>query len=154
MPELASNKKALFDYELLEKFEAGLVLTGQEVKSIKGGHINLKGAFVTIKANSKTKRPEAYLTNARVSPYKPAGSLPDYDPERPRRLLLHNKELNHLLGKSQVKGLTIVPIKVYTKHKLIKIEFAIARGKKQHDKRETIKKREVDRQIRRALKNN
>lgn len=152
MPQLATNRKALYDYEILEKFEAGLVLSGQEVKSIRQGHISLKGAFVTLKTNAKTKNTEAYLTNAYVAPYKPAGPLPSYDPEQSRRLLLHKKELNYLIGKIQVKGLTMVPISVYTKHKFIKLEFALARGKKKHDKRETIKKREVNRQIQRTLK--
>ena len=143
---LAQNKKALFDYEVLEKFEAGLVLTGQEVKSVKNGQINLKGAYVTFHNN------EAFLLNAHVSAYQPAGKLTDYDPTHSRKLLLRQREIRYLRGKSEEKGLTIVPISVYTKHRFVKVEIAVARGKKQFDKRETVKKRELDREVRRTLK--
>ncbi|MEA3272546.1 MAG: SsrA-binding protein SmpB [Patescibacteria group bacterium] len=144
---IAINKKALFDYEILEKLEAGLVLTGQEVKSVKNGQINLKGSYVTLKDG------EAYLLNAHISPYKKAGILKDYNPTRSRKLLLHKKELTRLIGKSQEKGLTIIPLKVYTKGRgKIKIEIGIGRGKKKYEKRETIKKREVEREIRQKMK--
>ena len=152
MPILATNKKALFDYEILEKFEAGLVLTGQEVKSAKQGQINLKGSFVTLRARPNAVLPEAYLTNAYIARYKPAGPLPDYHPERTRKLLLNKKELKYLVGKKQIKGLTTVPLKAYTKHNLVKLEFALVRGRKKHDKRDVIKKRDVNRQIQRTLK--
>ena len=146
MPVLAINKQALYDYEILDRFEAGMVLTGQEVKSIKQGGLNLKNAFVTI------KNEEAYLTNARVSPYVKAGRLIDYDPERPRKLLLHKKELRSLTGKLRQKGLTMVPLKAYTKGQRVKVEIGVGRGKKEYDKRQTIKKREIAKQLREAIK--
>ena len=148
MKILAANKRATFDYELLNKYEAGLVLTGQEVKSAKLGHISLKGAFVSIHNN------EAYLTNCHITLYKFAGKLPDYDPIRSRKLLLHKKEIISLIGTVQQKGLTLVPIKVYTKNNRVKLEFAVGRGKKKFDKREDIKKREVKRETDRIMKRN
>jgi SsrA-binding protein len=143
---LAKNKKALFDYEILEKFQAGLVLSGQEVKSVKNGHMSLKGAYVTFH-NS-----DAYLTNAHITKYKQAGALKDYDPTASRRLLLRKREIRYLQGKSAEKGLTIVPLSVYTKNRFIKVEIAVGRGKKQYDKREAIKKRDTEREIKRSLK--
>ncbi len=147
MTALADNRKARFDYEILETFEAGLVLSGQEVKSAKGGHLNLRGSYVTLHNN------EAYLINAHISAYPFAGELPGYDPTRSRKLLLRQRELKYLIGKTQEKGLTIVPTKVYTKNRLIKLEFALARGRKQYDKREAIKKRDVQRELRRTATN-
>jgi len=144
---LAENKKALFNYEILEKTEAGLVLSGYEVKAVKNGQANLKGAYVTFHGK------DALLTNAHISRYKQAGKMPEYDPERSRRLLLHKKEINYLRGKSQEKGLTVIPIRVYTKNRFIKVELAVCRGKKQFDKRESLKKRDALREIRRTLKN-
>lgn len=144
---LAENKKAYFDYEILEKLEAGLVLTGYEAKAAKAGQINLKGAFVTFHDG------DALLTNAHISLYKPAGKMDGYVPDKSRRLLLKKKEIDYLRGKSQEKGLTIVPLKVYTKHRFIKVEIGVGRGKKQYDKRATLKKREVEREIKRTLKN-
>ena len=146
MPTYARNKKATFDHEILEKFEAGLVLTGQEVKSIRSGHVSLNGTFVTFHKN------EAMLTNVHIPKYKFAGSLPDYDPEHSRKILLHRKEINKLRGKLQEKGLTIVPLSIYTKGRRIKVKIAIVRGKKKHDKRRDIKKREQTREIKRAIK--
>ena len=146
MPTYASNKKAKFDYEILETLEAGLVLSGQEVKSIRTGHISLKGAFVTFHAE------KAYLTNVHIPKYKFAGNVKNYDPERSREILLKSKELSYLRGKSQEKGLTIVPISVYTKGRRIKVEIAVVKGKKKHDKRRAIKKRELDRETARAMK--
>jgi len=146
MPELAKNKKVLFDYDILEKFEAGLVLTGQETKSVRLGNISLKGTYVTFHAGS------AYLTNAHISKYKPAGKLEDYDPERSRRVLLKAKQIRYLQGKSQEKGLTIVPISVYTRQRFIKLEIAVARGRHTYDKREVIKKRDLDKEVKRTLK--
>jgi len=143
------NKKAKFDYDILDKFEAGLVLTGPEVKSVKAGQINLKGSYITIKHKPKT---EVFLINAHISKYKPAGLQPDYEPTRSRKLLLHKKEINKLIGKMKEKGLTIVPLSVYTKHNRIKLEFGIGRGKKKFEKKETIKKRETKRKIERAMK--
>jgi len=147
MPSLAENKKALFDYEILEKIEAGLVLRGYETKSAKAGHINLKGSYVTFHG------PNALLTNAHIGLYKPAGKMDDYDPTQSRRLLLKKKEIDYLRAKSQEKGLTIVPIRVYTKQRFIKVEVGVARGKKQYDKRETIKNRDLNKEVKRTLKN-
>lgn len=146
MSVIAINKRANFDYEISERFEAGIVLTGQEVKSIKTGHISLASAFVTLKGS------EAWLTNAHVPPYKMAGQIINYDPTRPRKLLLRKEELASLYGKIKQKGLTLVPIRVYTKGNKIKLEFGIGRGKKKYEKRETIKKREIDKKIRETMK--
>ncbi len=145
--QLAENKKALFDYEILEKYEAGLELSGQETKSAKMGQINLKGSYVTFH-NGK-----AYVLNMHINKYKAAGPLPDYDPTHTRQLLLHKKQIAYLQGKSMEKGLTIVPLQVYTKQRLLKIEVAVARGRKTYDKREVIKKRELKRELDRARKN-
>lgn len=146
MPILAVNKRASFDYEILETYEAGLVLFGHETKSIKSGHISLNGSYVTFRG----ARP--YLVGAQVSLYKYAGGQEDYNPHRDRQLLLKKKEIEHLIGKKQEKGLTLVPIKIYTKHSFVKLEFGVGRGKKEYDKRESIKKREVDRNIRTLTK--
>ena len=146
MSELANNRKALFDYEILEKFEAGLSLLGHEVKSVKKGNLSLKGAYVTFHDNTPL------LTNVHITPYQPAGEIPNYDSTRSRTLLLHKSQIKHLRGKAQEKGLTIVPISVYTKNHLIKVAIAVARGKKQFDKRATLRKRDLDREIKRTLK--
>lgn len=146
MSDLTENKKALFDYEILEKYEAGLALTGQEVKSAKAGQINLKGSYVTFH-NGK-----AFVLNMHITKYKPAGPMPDYDPTHTRQLLLHKKEIAYLQAKSMEKGLTIVPLRVYTKQRLLKIEVAVARGKKTFDKREVIKARDARREMERAKK--
>lgn len=144
--DLARNQKALFDYDLLEKYEAGLVLSGQEVKSIKDGHLSLKGAFVTFHNN------DAFLTGANVTKYKHAGPLPDYDPDRSRKLLLKKRQIEFLREKALEQGLTVVPIRVYTKNRLIKLEIAVARGRHKYDKREVLKKRDADREMSRARK--
>lgn len=148
MQYLTENKKAKFDYEILKTLEAGLVLSGQEVKAAKNGLINLKAAYVTFSGKA------AYLTNAQISRYPFAGPLPDYDPYQARKLLLHKKEIDVLRGKSQEKGLTIIPLKVYIKDRFIKVEIAIARGKHAYDKREAIKNRNTQREIRKATKGN
>lgn len=142
MPTLAENKKVRFDYDVLETFEAGLVLTGQEVKSTRAGGLSLKGAFVTFHNNAPA------LTNATIAPYKNAGPLPDYDPTQSRKILLHKKEAEYLRGKVREEGLTIVPLSVYTKARLLKISVALCRGRKTHDKRAAIKKRDALREIR------
>lgn len=144
--DLAQNKKALFDYEILEKYQAGLVLTGQEVKSVKNSQISLKGAFVTFHNG------DAYLTNANISKYQPAGPLPDYDPTHSRRLLLRKNEIKRLMGKAQEEGLTIVPIRVYSSNRFVKVELAVGRGRKKYDKREILKRRDAQKEIRRAIK--
>lgn len=151
MPGLAYNKRAKFDYEISQTYEAGLVLLGHEVKSIKTGHISLKGAFITVKQTEKDL-PELYLINAHIPKYAKASSVTDYDPYRSRKLLLKKSQIKYLIGKKQEQGLTLVPIKMYTKRGLIKMEFGIGRGKKKIDKRETIKKRDVERKIRTLTK--
>jgi SsrA-binding protein len=150
MPILAVNKKARFDYEILDKYEAGLVLFGQEVKSVKSGQISLKGSYIIPRTENGIT--ELYLINSQVPSYKPAGPLPDYNPRRERKLLLKKWEINKLLGKKQEQGLTLVPLKIYTNHSFLKLEFAVARGKKKYDKRETIKKRDVEKRLRSLTK--
>jgi len=143
---LAENKKAYYDYEILDRYEAGLVLYGYEVKAIKTGHISLKGSYVVIKND------EAYLINAFIPPYQPANTPEDYNPERSRKLLLRKPEIQSLISKSRQKGLTLVPIRLYTKKAKIKLQFAIGKGRRKTDKREKIKEREVKRRIEKVLK--
>ena len=154
MPELAGNKRLLYDYEILEKWEAGLKLTGGEVKSVKKGQISLKGAYVTIKNNTKSLKPEAWLVGANITRYPKSGySQNDYQPFRNRKLLLNRAEIDSLIGKTKQKGLTILPLSVYTtSHRLIKITIVLAKGKKRFDKRETIKKRDFERRKRKLVK--
>lgn len=147
MKIFAENKKAYYDYEILEKFEAGLVLVGQEVKSIKNGLVNIKGSYVIIDPKN-----EVFLIGANIPPYQPKNAPKNYDPNRSRKLLLKKSEINYLTGKTRQKGLTLIPLKIYTKNGKIKIEFAIAKGKKKYDKRESIKKREFEREKERFLK--
>jgi SsrA-binding protein len=151
MPSLAYNKRANFDYEISESYEAGLVLYGHEVKAVKTGHISLKGSYVTIK-RSGNRLPELYLINAHIPQYKKASSIKNYEPTRSRKVLLHKKEINYLVGKSKEQGLTLVPIKIYTKHSKIKLEFGIGRSRKKYDKRDVIKKRETARTMRTLIK--
>lgn len=146
MPTLARNPRAKYDYHILETYEAGLVLAGHEVKAIKTGHMSLKGAYVTI------KNEEAWLINAFIPPYQPKNTPADYQPDRTRKLLLNKKEIKSLIGQSNQKGLTLVPLRVYTKKGKIKLEFALGRGKRQFDKRRKIKERETKRKIDRALR--
>lgn len=146
MKTLAINRKAKFDYDILEKMEAGMVLIGQEVKSIKSGRMSLKGSYVVL------RREEPYLIGANVPPYQPKNAPPNYEPERARKLLLNKKEIKYLIGKTKEKGLTLVPLKVYTKKGKIKLEFGIGKGRKKADKREIIKKRETEREIEKELK--
>jgi SsrA-binding protein len=152
MPTLAFNKRANFDYDILEKYEAGLILLGHEVKSVKTGHVGLKGAFVTLKGAGGNKLPEAHLINAHIPLYKHAGKILNYDPYRSRKLLLKKNEIKYLVGKVKEQGLTLVPIKIYTKHSFLKLEFGIGKGRKKVDKREVIKKREIERSIRTLTK--
>lgn len=146
MPIYALNKKARFDYEILETIEAGLVLLGHEVKSVRQGNINLKNAFITFHGT------DALLTNAHIGKYTFAGNITHYEPDRSRKLLLTKKQIEHLRGKSLEAGLTIVPLSVYTKDPNIKIEIAVAKGKKKYDKREVTKRRETDREMKRKIK--
>lgn len=142
---IADNKKARFDYEIVEKYEAGLVLTGSEVKSIRDGAVNLKDSYVSFRNG------EAYLQNAHISVYQ-ASSINNHEPERLRKLLMHKEEINKIMGRVQEKSLTCVPLKMYFKKGRVKIEIGLGKGKKKHDKRESIKKKESDRELARALK--
>lgn len=144
--EHASNKRAYFDYEILETFEAGLVLTGSEVKSIRSGKVSLGGSYAFIKDDG------AYLINADIQPYQPNNTPKGYDSKRSRKILLRASEIKELVGKTHKTGLTIVPLKLYNKNRVIKLLIGLARHKKKHDKRETIKKRDIEREIGRTLK--
>lgn len=146
MSILAENKKAYFNYQIIENFNAGISLIGQEVKSVKTRGVNLAGSYVVL------KNEEAYWIGAKIPPYQPKNAPPDYEPERSRKLLLRKKEIKYLIGKVKEKGLTLVPLKLYTKKGTIKMEFAIVKGKKQFDKRESIKKKEAKREIEKRLK--
>jgi SsrA-binding protein len=141
--EAITNKQAYFNYQILETLEAGLKLSGPEVKSVKAGQVKLQGAYVTI------QNEEAYLVGAHIAAYKPAVvSQRNYDPDARRKLLLHKKEIRSLIGREQERGISIVPLKVYTSHGYVKLSIGIGRGKKKYDKRETIKKREFERRKR------
>ncbi len=143
---IASNKQAMFDYTLLKRFEAGIVLHGHEVKSVKTGHAQLKGAYVTIMHG------EVFLFNGHIPAYARSRVSATYDPYRSRKLLLNKKEVMELIGNKAMQGMSVVPLSIYLSHNKIKVEIALARGKKQFEKRDSIKKRETDREIRRALK--
>jgi len=143
---LVANKKAYFNYEILEKLEAGIELLGFEVKSLKKGQGSLEGSHVTVRGS------EAFVTGMQIPPYQPANTPKDYDLIRNRKLLLTKKEIAKLSGEENQKGLTIIPLSVYNKGRKLKIEIAVVRGKKKYDKRETIKKRDTERDIRRELK--
>ncbi len=147
MPLLATNKKALHNYHVQDKFEAGIVLTGAEVKSVKAGQINLMGSYISARDNT------LWLVNCHISPYKMASTQHGYNPTHDRKLLLKRKEISSLIGTLTAKGLTVLPISVYTKGSLIKLEIGVCRGKKQHDKRETIKKRDAKRSMQRLMRN-
>lgn len=147
MSAYVQNKKAAFDYELLEEFEAGAVLHGYEVKSIRAGKAKLDGAYVILRGG------EAFLVGSSIAPFQPANTPKGYDPERPRKLLLSAKELKKLERDSEQAGLTIVALRWYNKSQKLKLAIALARGKKKTDKREGIKKREAKRDIERTLKN-
>ncbi|MBI5134945.1 SsrA-binding protein SmpB [Candidatus Uhrbacteria bacterium] len=145
MPILATNKRARFDYEILETFEAGLKLFGHEVKAARSGLMSLKASYVTIGPQG----PE--LLNAHIGKYKQAGELKGYEPTRSRQLLLKAREIKQLRGKIHEQGLTLVPLSVYTQRNLLKLEFALGKGKTQFDKRRSIKEREWKRQKARIL---
>ncbi|MBU0671136.1 MAG: SsrA-binding protein SmpB [Patescibacteria group bacterium] len=146
MPTLAKNKEGLYNYEILDKDEAGLILFGGEVKATKKGLANLKGSYIAYEKDN------LWLKNAHIPAYQQKNQ-PNYEPNRPRKILMHRKQIDSLMGKSKQQGLTILPISLYTKSGLIKVQIGLARGKKSKDKRELIKKREVDRKISRALRN-
>jgi SsrA-binding protein len=142
---VTTNRKAYHDYFILEKFEAGMSLLGTEVKSLRGGRANLKESYVIIKDS------EAFLLNCHISPYS-HGNIQNHDPVRTRKLLLHKKEIEKLWGSISQKGLTIVPLKIYFKNGKAKIEIGVAKGKRQYEKRESIKERESKREIERHMK--
>src|SRR6266852_9047241 len=142
---IASNRKAYHDYFVLQKLEAGIALTGTEVKSLREGKANLKDSYVNFQHG------EAYLFSAHISPYT-HGNRENHDPERPRKLLLHRREIDKLLGQVVEKGLTIVPLRLYFKKGKVKAEIAVVRGKKLFDKRESEKRRELDREAEAAMK--
>ncbi len=149
---LADNRRARFRYQILETWEVGIALTGQEVKSVKTGHCDLHNAFVTVRgvhrAGARRIRLEAALLNCYIPKYEKAGPLPGYEPRRSRPLLFKRSELQRLVGMLQTKGLTIVPLQVYTRNRLIKLRVGLARGKSKIDKREAIKERETKRNLR------
>ncbi len=146
MPTYSKNKKVHHSYEILEKLEAGLVLSGAETKAIRTETMRLKGSYISILKN------EAWLINAYIPRYRYAGVATEYDPEQPRKLLLKTKEIAYLQGKIAERGLTIVPLSVYSKGRHIKLEIGVAKGKKQHDKRRDLKNRDLDRDMRREVK--
>ena len=139
------NSKATFDYEILQRFTAGLELLGFEVKAIRAGQGNLRGAYIAVRDG------EAYLMGANIPAYQPKNAPKDYDPLRVRKILLSKKELEELARAEETKGLTIVPLSVYNKGRFLKLDLAIARGKKKFDKREAIKKRDTERDLKRSL---
>ncbi len=150
--QLADNKKVRFSYTILDQFEAGIVLHGHEVKSVRAKRVSLKEAYVSIRTN-KQGRLQAYLVNCHIAPYSKAGDLPGYSPTRTRQLILHRSQIEGLFGKLQQKGLTIVPLSVYTSGTKIKVSIGLAKGKQQFDKKETIKRRDIDREVARTMKN-
>lgn len=142
----AKNKEAFFNYSIEQELEAGIVLAGHEVKSVKRGDVSLKGAHVTVHGN------EAFLVNAHISAYKYAGELKGYEPTRTRKLLLSKKEISSLIGTAKEQGMAVVPLEMYEKRGLVKVKLGIGRGKKKYDKRESIKRRDDQRKINRAIR--
>lgn len=138
-----SNRRARFEYEILDSYEAGIVLLGSEVKSLRQGKANLQDSYAVLKNG------EVWLLNMHINPYEQANRF-NHDPVRTRKLLMQKSEIRKLIGKTHEKGLTLVPLKVYFKKGLVKIEIGLARGKKLHDKRETIKERDTEREMRRS----
>lgn len=144
---LIENKKVRFNYEILEQLEAGLSLLGHEVKALRAGKASLDGSRALVRGG------EAFIVGMTIQPYQPGNTPKEYDPTRTRKLLLSGKEIAQLAAAEGQQGLTVVPLSVYNKGRKLKIELAIARGKKLHDKRQTIKKRDTERDLRRSLKN-
>jgi SsrA-binding protein len=142
---IAENRKAFHDFHLFESFEAGIVLLGTEVKAIREGRVNLRDSFARVEDG------EAYLYNVNISPYSHRGYA-DHEPLRRRKLLLHRDEIRKLIGRTVEKGMTLVPVRMYFKDGRVKVAVSLAKGKKEYDKRETIKRREVDRETRAAVK--
>ncbi len=142
---IVTNRRARREYFVEETYEAGLVLTGSEIKSVRDGRVNLQDSYVTIREG------EAWLVNSHIAPYKQA-SCQGHEPKRDRKLLLHRRQINRLAGKVQAKGYTIIPLRLYLKDNRAKVEIALARGKKLYDKREALAKRQAEREIERALR--
>jgi len=144
---ISKNKKAFFNYEIIDNFEAGIVLQGSEVKAIRDGRINIKDSYVIISQG------EAFLLNAHINPYQFA-TYDRPDPTRKRKLLLHKKEIDKLAGKLQTKGLSLIPLKIYFKNGKIKLEIGLGKGKKKYDKRSVLKERDIKREMEREIKDN
>ena len=145
-PTVAENRKARHDYFIEESFEAGLALTGSEIKSLRGGRLNLRGGYARIVDG------EVWLYDVHISPYEQSGTHFNHEPTRPRKLLLHRREINRILGQVERQGFTLVPLRVYFKGRRAKVDLGLARGKKLYDKREDIAKREARRDIERVIK--
>ena len=143
--EVAVNRQAFHNYEIIEKFEAGMVLTGTEIKSAREGRVNLKDAYGIV------KNAEIWLLNCHISPYS-HGNYANHDPLRTRKLLMHRSEIKRLIGRTTERGLTLVPLKVYLKDGRLKCELALAKGRKVHDKREVARKKTIDKETRQALR--
>ncbi|BAY10369.1 SsrA-binding protein SmpB [Calothrix sp. NIES-2098] len=144
---VSDNRQARYLYEILETYEAGIQLTGTEVKSIRAGKVNLQDGYALIRNG------EAWLINAHISPYTASGQYFNHEPRRTRKLLLHRQEIRKLIGKVEQQGLTLVPLKMYFKRGRVKVSIALGKGKKLHDKREDLKKRQDRRDMERAMKN-
>lgn len=142
---VATNRKAYHDYEILDTYEAGIVLTGTEIKSVRAGRVNLRDSYATV------RRGEVWLINTHIAPYS-HGQRQNHEPRRDRKLLLHKLEINRIIGKVQEKGWTMVPLRMYLKDSRAKVELAMVRGKRQYDKRAAIAKRDLDREMSRAVK--
>jgi SsrA-binding protein len=142
---ISDNRKAWHDYHLLEQFEAGIALVGTEVKAIREGRVNLRDSFARVEDG------EVYLCNVNISPYSHRGYV-DHEPLRQRKLLLHRDEIRRLVGKTAERGMTLVPVRMYFRNGRVKVALSLAKGKKDYDKRETIRRREVDRETRAAVK--
>ncbi|NEO58506.1 MAG: SsrA-binding protein SmpB [Okeania sp. SIO3B5] len=143
---ISDNRQARFNYHIIETYEAGVALQGTEVKSIREGKVNLRDGYALIRNN------EAWLLNVHISPYQKAGEFFNHEPRRSRRLLLHKQEIRKLIGKVEQQGLTLVPLRMYFKRGWVKVDIALAQGKKLHDKRETIKQRDDKRTMQRVMK--
>ena len=142
---VATNRKAYHDYEVIDTYEAGVVLTGTEIKSVRAGRVNLRDSYATVRQG------EVWLINTHIAPYI-HGQRQNHEPRRERKLLLHRLEINRIIGKVQEKGWTMVPLRMYLKDSLAKVELAMVRGKRQYDKRAAIAKRDLDLEMRRAVK--
>jgi SsrA-binding protein len=143
---ITDNRQACFQYEIMEVYEAGIELTGTEVKSLRAGKVNLKDGFVRIRGG------EAFLLNVHISPQNTVGQFFNHEPMRNRKLLLHDKEIRKLIGQTEQKGLTVIPLKMYFKRGWVKVAIALARGKKVHDKRDSLKEKQDKRDVERFMK--